>query len=446
MLNAVAAAAAFVPTSPASHASRAGSDPGSTSGTARGRAEPAPAARGGAPDEVRAARAAGLRHVSDTRTPGLTRRPTGKRVRQGRRWVPVFDIFDARGRPVRDEATLERVRRLAIPPAWTDVWICPDPRGHLQATGRDARRRKQYRYHPRWREERDSTKYERMIDFGRAWPRLRRAVAADLNLPGLPRRKVLATVVRLLDTTFIRVGNEEYERANRSFGLTTLKDRHVEIGRGRVRFHFRGKSGVFHDISVHDPTVAGIVRRCRDLPGQELFQYLDDNGQPASLGSSDVNDYIHEVAGHDFTAKDIRTWAGTVLAAAALHTLGVGGAAAREGARRQGGAPAGHGRASNRDVTRAIEQVAERLGNTAAVCRKCYVHPHVVASFLDGTLGDAFAHLGRAPKGTTGLHPDERAVLALLRRRAAAEKTGTLLEGQLRRSLRARRPPARRRS
>jgi len=443
MLNVVAAAAAFAPTSPASHASSRAVSP---SGKTDARVEPAPRGREAAEDEVRAARAAGLRHVSDTRTPGLTRRPTGRRVRQGRRWVPAFDIVDARGRPIRDETTLERIRRLAIPPAWTDVWICPDPRGHLQATGRDARRRKQYRYHPRWREERDSTKYERMIDFGRAWPRLRRAVAADLKLPGLPRRKVLATVVRLLDTTFIRVGNEEYERANRSFGLTTLKDRHVEIGRGRVRFHFRGKSGVFHDISVHDPTVARIVRRCRDLPGQELFQYLDEDGRPATLGSSDVNDYIHEVVGHDFTAKDIRTWAGTVLAAAALYTLGAGGQATKERAGRRRGAPAGRGSATNRDVTRAIEQVAERLGNTAAVCRKCYVHPHVVASFLDGTLSDAFARPARAPKATTGLHPDERAVLGLLRHRAAAEKAGTLLEGQLRRSLRGRKAPVRPRS
>ncbi|HEY8923543.1 MAG TPA: DNA topoisomerase IB [Polyangia bacterium] len=445
----MAAAAAFVPTSSPSHASPARSKPESASGKTNGRAEPAPRAREAAEEEVRAARAAGLRHVSDRRTAGLTRRATGRRVHQGRRSVPVFDIVDARGRLVRDEATLERIRRLAIPPAWTDVWICPDPRGHLQATGRDARGRKQYRYHPRWREERDSTKYERMIDFGRAWPRLRRAIAADLKLPGLPRRKVLATVVRLLDTTFIRVGNEEYERTNHSFGLTTLKDRHVEIGRGRVRFHFRGKSGVFHDISVHDPTVARIVRRCRDLPGQELFQYLDEDGRPASLGSSDVNDYIHELAGHDFTAKDIRTWAGTVLAAAALHTLVSGGAVTKERTRPGRRAEAGRGRPSNRDVTRAIEQVAERLGNTAAVCRKCYVHPHVVASFLDGTLSDAFARLPRAPRATTGLHPDERAVLALLRRRAAAEKTGTLLEGQLRRSLQAhrpRRPPARRRS
>jgi DNA topoisomerase-1 len=381
---------------------------------------------------VLAARAAGLRHVDD-RSPGFTRRLRGRR--RGRRHGSVleFDILDHRGRTVRDEAALDRIRKLAIPPAWTDVWICPDPRGHLQATGRDARRRKQYRYHPGWRQERDSTKYARMIEFGRALPRLRRAIAADLRLPGLPRRKVLATIVKLLETTFIRVGNEEYARENHSFGLTTLQGRHVDVGRTNVRFHFRGKSGVFHDVSLHDPAVARIVRRCRDLPGQELFHYLGEDGAPVPVGSADVNAYIHEIAGHDFTAKDFRTWAGTVLAAGALHLLAAG-RSPRPGRDRRAGVPSR--RPTNRDVVHAIEEVAARLGNTPAVCRKSYVHPHVVGAFLDGSLSPAFAHVTASSPRTTGLRADERAVLALLRSRASAERRGTLLETQLRRSLR----------
>lgn len=393
------------------------------------------------PDQnVIAARAAGLRHVDD-REPGFTRRPARtvtRRVvgrRHGRRHGSHvdFEIVDSRGRLVRDRATLDRVRKLAIPPAWTDVWICADARGHLQATGRDARGRKQYRYHPDWRQERDSTKYARLIELGRALPRLRRAIAADLRRPGLPRRKVLGTVVKLLETTFIRVGNEEYARQNHSFGLTTLQDRHVAIRRANVRFHFRGKSGVFHDVSLHDPAVARIVRRCRDLPGQELFQYLGEDGVPVPVGSADVNAYIHEVAGHDFTAKDFRTWAGTVLAARALHALGRA-RSGRPGNER--GARMSSRRPTSRDVTRAIEEVAGRLGNTPAVCRKCYVHPHVVGAFLDGTLSSAFARVTGVPSRASGLRADERAVLALLRRRASAERRGTLLETQLRRSLR----------
>ncbi len=260
---------------------------------------------GPASDPIAAARAAGLRHVDDSR-PGISRRATGRKVRQGKRFVPQFAYRYPDGRHVGD-ADGERIRKLTIPPAWVDVWICPDPNGHIQATGRDARGRKQYRYHPRWREERDGTKYSRMIALGHALPGLRRRIAADLRMPGLPRAKVLATVVRLLETTFMRVGNEEYARNNRSFGLTTLKDRHVELGPTGVRFHFRGKSGVRHDISVHDRALARIVRRCRDLPGQELFQYLGEDGQPASIDSADVNDYIRHATGQDFTAKDFRT-------------------------------------------------------------------------------------------------------------------------------------------
>ncbi len=387
-----------------------------------------------AADPVASARAAGLRHVDDTR-PGIQRRTTGQKVRQGKRFVPRFVYEQPDGHRVDDAATEERIRKLAIPPAWTDVWICPDPSGHLQATGRDARGRKQYRYHPRWRDERDSTKYSRMIAFGQALPHLRRRIAGDLRLPGLPRRKVLATVVRLLETTFMRVGNEEYARSNKSFGLTTLKDRHVDVRPSEVRFHFRGKSGVMHDVAVHDRAVARIVRRCRDLPGQELFQYLDQDGQPATIDSADVNDYIREATGHDFTAKDFRTWAGTVLAALALQEVDAAAEMLPRRSRRQGPR-----RPSPRDVSRAIERVAERLGNTPAVCRKCYVHPDVIAAFMDGTLAASLKRRVDAQMSARrlgALRPDEAAVLALLQRRLAQEKRGDRLEKQLRRSLRA---------
>jgi len=396
-----------------------------------------------AADPVASARAAGLRHVDDTR-PGIRRRSTGKKLRQGKRFVPQFVYQHPDGRRIDDDATEQRIRKLAIPPAWTDVWICTDPNGHLQATGRDARGRKQYRYHPRWRDERDGTKYSRMIAFGQSLPQLRRRIATDLRLPGLPRRKVLATVVRLLETTFMRVGNEEYARTNKSFGLTTLKDRHVDFGPSEVRFHFRGKSGVVHDVAVHDRAVARIVRRCRDLPGQELFQYLDADGQPATIDSDDVNGYIREATGHDFTAKDFRTWAGTVLAALALQEVD---AAAEmlppRGRRSQPRKP------TARDVTHAIERVAERLGNTPAVCRKCYVHPDVIAAYMDGTLAASLkrrvdAQVSGRRLGT--LRGDEAAVLALLQRRLAQDKRGNRLETQLRRSLRAVKAPARERS
>jgi len=407
---------------------------------------PAPAERNDGPA---AARAAGLRHVDDRR-PGLRRRRTGKKLRQGKRWVEQFQILAPGGRRVRDAETLERIRKLAIPPAWEDVWICPDPSGHIQATGRDARRRKQYRYHPRWREHRDETKYSKMIAFAGALPALRRRLAADLRLPGLSRRKVLATVVTLLETAFIRVGNEEYARANHSFGLTTLQDRHVAFGRGAVRFNFRGKSGVFHEVAIHDAAIARIVRRCRDLPGQELFQYLDQGGQPATIDSADVNDYIRELAGEEFTAKDFRTWAGTVLAAIALCEIATAVAASRPAHARQ---PAR--RPSKRDVLRAIERVAHRLGNTPSVCRKSYIHPEVIGAFIDrdgafgpdGTLGRALAQADTnhaagknvvtlRARGHQGLDPEEAAVLALLKRRQGETRRGSRLATQLRRSLR----------
>ena len=343
------------------------------------------------PEPRTTARAAGLRHVRDD-SPGI------RRVRSGK----GFRYVGPDGRPVRDAATLARIRSLVIPPAWTDVWVCPDPLGHLQATGRDARGRKQYRYHPRWREVRDEAKYERTIAFAEALPRIRARVERDLRRPGLPREKVLATVVRLLETTLARVGNEEYARQNGSYGLTTLRDRHARVDGARVRLRFRGKAGKLHEVDVEDPRVARIVRRARDVPGEELFQYLDADGVPRPIGSEDVNAYLRKAAGQDFTAKDFRTWAGTVLAALALNEARrVGSLAARR-----------------RHVVRAIENVAEKLGNTPAVCRKCYVHPDVIASYLDGTLLDALAARVRGASGK-GLAEDERAVLELLRRRLA---------------------------
>lgn len=313
--------------------------------------------------------------------------------------------------------------------------------GHLQATGRDARGRKQYRYHLRWREERDGTKYARMVQFADLLPGLRHTVAADLARPGLPRRKVLATVVKLLETTFIRVGNEEYARSNRSFGLTTLEDRHVDFCRGVARFHFRGKSGVFHQVAVEDSALARIVRQCRDLPGQELFQYRDGDGQAQTIDSSDVNVYIHQEMGDGFTAKDFRTWAGTVLAAVALNAIGT------ESAGRPGRRRTGVEQARTRDITRAVAAVAAQLRNTPAVCRKCYIHPAVLAAYADGTLALPAAKGGAQPKrrsrspagSASALRPEETAVLALLRRQVGNEKhpknRPTALGALLRRSI-----------
>ena len=254
-----------------------------------------------------AAEGAGLRYISDDR-PGYTRKPKGD----------DFEWFDADGKPIRDEQRLLRIKRLAIPPAWTDVWICPSPNCHIQATGRDARRRKQYLYHERWREVRDENKYDRIISFGKALPKIRRRIARDLKLPGLPRNKVLATVVQLLERTFIRIGNEEYARENKSFGLTTMKDRHVEVKGAKLRFRFRGKSGREHEIDVTDRRTAKIITKLQDLPGQDLFQYVDEEGEIRDISSQDVNEYLRAITGEDFSAKDFRTWAGTVLTAIGL--------------------------------------------------------------------------------------------------------------------------------
>lgn len=340
-------------------------------------------------DAPAAARSAGLRYVSGTRS-GI--------ARQGS--PGAFHYVDAEGKAVKDEATLARIKSLAIPPAWTDVWICAEENGHLQATGRDARGRKQYRYHPRWRHLRDEVKFERMLNFGKALPGIRREVDAALKLPGLPREKVLATVVYLLELTMMRIGNEEYARSNKSFGLTTLRNRHVRIDGSAVEFRFRGKSGVFHSVKVADRRLARIIQRSRDLPGQELFQYVDDDGNRHAIDSADVNDYLRRISGEDYTAKDFRTWSGTVLAALALQEFEKFDSEAQ----------------AKRNVVRAIESVAEKLGNTPSICRKCYVHPAVIEAYLEGTVViplDARAE-HRLASNLHALQPDEAAVLALL--------------------------------
>ena len=297
---------------------------------------------------------------------------------------------------------MQRIRSLAIPPAWTDVWICPNPLGHLQATGRDARGRKQHRYHPRWRQVRDEAKYDRVLDFAAVLPAIRKRVATNLAESKLSRDKVVAAVVQLLEKTAIRVGNEEYARDNKSYGLTTLRDTHARVTGATVHFKFRGKSGKFHDISLNDGRLARIVRRCQELPGRELFQYLDDDGQVQDINSSDVNDYLREITGRDFTAKDFRTWIGTVLAARALQEM------ASFASDSQG----------KRNILKAIEAVAGILGNTRSVCRKCYIHPAIIDSYLDRTLAQALSvRAGQRLAGSHDLNRTETAVLALLQRR-----------------------------
>jgi DNA topoisomerase-1 len=334
----------------------------------------------------------GLRWTSDEQ-PGI------QRIRRG----TAFRYTGPSGRSVRDAKTLRRIRGLAIPPAWEDVWICRDARGHLQATGRDARGRKQYRYHDNWRAVRDDAKFARLTAFARALPRIRRKVTAHLRRRGLTRERVLAAVVKLLETTLVRVGNDEYARENDSFGLTTMQDRHARVNGQQVRFAFRGKSGVRHEVELRDPRLARIVRNCQELPGQELFQYLDEQGEPRDIGSADVNEYLREISGGDFTAKDFRTWAGTVLAAAALQEFQDFDSQA----------------AGKRNVTQAIEHVAQRLGNTKAICRKCYVHPAVIDAFLDRSLVKTLRRRTeqelrlRLPR----LSAEEAAVLALLQER-----------------------------
>jgi DNA topoisomerase-1 len=319
--------------------------------------------------------------------PGIRRR------RAGRGWR----YLGPDGRTIRDPHALARIRALAIPPAWRDVWICPDGRSHIQATGRDARGRKQYRYHARFREVRDGAKYGRMLAFARALPEVRRRVARDLGRDELTREKVLAALVRMLETTLIRVGNEEYARKNRSFGLTTLRRAHATVDGPRVRFRFRGKSGKDHVITVRDRRLAAIVGQCRGLSGTALFQYVDGRGRPRRVDAGDVNRYLRDITGRDFTAKDFRTWAGTVLAAGGLE-------------RQDAPASAAQGK---RLARAAVERVAERLGNTAAICRKSYVHPAVIEAFLEGTLAAGLAATPADPAAGR-LRREERAVLGFL--------------------------------
>ena len=342
-----------------------------------------------------AAALAGLRYVND-QDAGIRRELS----RAG------ADYVAADGRLVRDPATLGRIRKLAIPPAWTDVWISADPRGHIQAVGRDARGRKQYRYHPRWRQTRDETKYGRMLMFSRALPRIRARVAADLRRHGLPREKVVATIVRLLELTLFRIGNSEYSKSNKSFGLTTLRDRHATVDGSTIRLSFRGKSGVRHEGSLSDRRLARIVKNCRDLPGYELFQYLNADGDRHGVDSADVNEYLREASGEDITAKDFRTWAGTQFAAIALAQF----------AEIDGHTPA------KSSIVRAVEQVAKHLGNTAAVCRKCYIHPAIFEGYLDGTLTRTLADRTRAylKRNIAGMSAEEAAVTAFLRLRLEA--------------------------
>ena len=359
------------------------------------------------------ARAAGLRYVHDSR-PGIRRRRAGG----------AFRYLDADDSPVGDEATLARIRRLAIPPAWQDVWICPREDGHVQATGRDARGRKQYRYHPRWREARDETKYGRLVAFARALPAIRRRVSRDLARPGLPREKVLAALVRLLETSYIRIGNAEYARDNDSFGLTTLRERQVRVRGAVLRFRFRGKSGVTHDISLSDARLARIVRRMQDLPGEELFRYVEADGVVRSVESSDVNEYLRAVAGEDFTSKDFRTWSGTLLCALALRRF-------------EPPASVAEGR---RVLAQAIEGVARALGNTKAVCRKCYVHPAVIEAYERGELGQ----LMRGRSNDAGVIAVLRAhrrreALAARRSGAGGRSLAPLLARSLERAQRAQR-------
>lgn len=347
--------------------------------------------------------------MSDTR-PGITRR------RAGRGW----SYRGPDGTLLHEAKALARIKALAIPPAWTDVWISPVVSGHIQATGRDARGRKQYRYHARWRYVRDEAKYDRTIAFAEALPAIRQRVAADMGLRGLPRDKVLATIVRLLEITFIRVGNAEYARDNSSFGLTTLRDAHARFDGSEVSFKFRGKSGRDHRVSIRDRRLATIVRRCKELPGQELFQYIDEDGAVQDVSSTDVNEYLRQITGQTFTAKDFRTWAGTVLAAQALRALeGTVGETDRD---------------LRSNVVRAVEQVAKSLGNTPTVCRQCYVHPAIIDAYLDGAMvrtARQRAHdrldsderqAGSAESDTTA---DEKVVLRLLRDRLAATEPVT---------------------
>ena len=340
-------------------------------------------------DPSASAKAAGLRYVTGDE-PGIARRRRGK----------SFEYFRADGKPVRDKATVQRIQALVIPPAWENVWICPYANGHIQAVGRDARGRKQYRYHARYREARDATKFDRMLAFGAVLPRIRRQVRRDFLLPGLPQQKVIAAVVRLLDETCIRIGNEEYAKTNNSFGLTTLRDRHADIRGGRIRLHFRGKSSQEHDITLEDRRLAAIVRKCQDLPGQELFQFRLETGKHAKVDSADVNAYLRDIAEEDFTAKDFRTWHGTGHMALQLAALG----------------PAETETETKRNIVQAVRETAKLLGNRPAACRKYYIHPAVLESYTEQTIFSVVpkTHVHHAARGI-GLNTVEKAVIRLVK-------------------------------
>jgi DNA topoisomerase-1 len=348
----------------------------------------------------KAATRAGLRYVTDG-TPGIRRR------RAGQGWA----FYTPGGARIIEHAVRKRIKSLAIPPAWTDVWICPHPNGHIQATARDARGRKQYRYHPAYRAARDQSKFRRVLEFSEILPAVREQVERDLRAPDLTRRQILATVVRLLDKTLIRVGNDEYARENRSYGLTTLRGRHVEVRGTKLRFSFRGKSGVNHTVAISDRRLARIVQRCQDLPGQELFQYVDAQDKRQTISSDDVNAYLREITGRDITAKDFRTWAGTMLAARELREIG----------------PAPSQRQAKRNILQAVDTVAERLGNTRAVCRKYYIHPALQEAYLEGVTArlpePARPRPMRRRRAPAALRRDEVAVLQLLEQQAKKRAT-----------------------
>jgi DNA topoisomerase I len=335
------------------------------------------------------AKAAGLTYVCDL-DPGIRRKKAGT----------GFSYWSSAAKRISDRSVLARIRKLSVPPAWTDVWICPEEEGHIQATGRDARGRKQYRYHDDWRQVRDQDKYERLVDFAKLLPRMRKHIDADMGRRGVPRDKVLATVASLLDKSLVRIGNGEYAKDNGSYGLTTLRTRHLSVEGAELRFHFKGKSGKTWRLSVRDRRIARVVRSIQELPGQHLFQYIDDAGEVRTVRSTDVNGYLREIAGADVSAKDFRTWAGTVLAVLALGAIG----------------PFSNQTQAKMNVRRAIEAVAARLGNTVTICRKCYVHPRVVSCYLDGRLPIVRAGDGSR---TSGLPREEAAVLRVLKRRAA---------------------------
>ena len=350
-----------------------------------------------------AAESAGLRYVSDEQ-PGIRRRKAGK----------GFTYLKPGGSKVDDEATLKRLRTLAVPPAWTDVWICPHANGHIQATGRDAKGRKQYRYHARFREVRDGTKYEHMMAFAQALPAIRAKLKEHMALRGLPREKVLATVVHLLESTLIRVGNDDYVKQNKSYGLTTLRNKHVKVDGSELRFEFKGKSGKTWNLQVKDRRIAKIVRACQELPGQDLFQYIDEDGVQRDVTSADVNAYLKEITGKEVTAKDFRTWAGTVLAALALKEFETFDTQAK----------------AKKNVRAAIERVASKLGNTPTICRKCYIHPEIMSSYVEGSLllevkKEVESELR---EDLAGLKPEEAAVLSLLEARLNRDVNAALKE------------------